>query len=619
MKQIRFARRRALIAGLTLLVGAASTTQLPPLRAQIGGCRWEAAGRLPVPIADAAGDVDAAHGLAYIHGGLDRDGVVRNEVYRLELRSGAVDRLTTSGGNVTRWAHGAALHVAGDRAQLLILGGNTDTADDFPAEKRVYTLDLAESRWAITPVSGGMPAVQDQAVAYDPLHKVVVLQGGRASNGRAGVGLPQGETFVLDPSTGQVARGQRDGPALYGHSMVYDAGRKRMLIYGGTPDGKKGSPLVWELSLEAGPERGVWRQVAVSGALPLARFKHGAAYDASRQAMVVFGGQKIQGETLDDTWALDLSKPGLAVWRDLAAPHQKRSSILLLYDPIRGSVLQISGGRPLGDQSSKDIFRLVCNAVPTPTSDSPPIIAPTATATATPDVARPTPLTTPTDHPTDLPPPMTIGTPTSTGAPPIATVTAPSTRPEPTVTGVPPVVATPTDPYRTPESTRWVYLPHLLLRSPMLIDPGRPGDPGGPGTSRPPATEAPPATMAPPVCVIAEVEPNDRLTDTWNHPPLCEGLPAIGILDQGDGGDYLRLVLDRSGTLQVGLADIPAGRDYDLLLYNYQGQSLGSSQQPGNLPEQLSATVAAGEYAIRVYPSIGRSPQPYELRWRVDP
>ena len=53
---------------------------------------------------------------------------------------------------------------------------------------------------------------------------MVVLQGGRASNGRAGVGLPQGETFVLDPSTGQVARGQRDGPALYGHSMVYDAG-----------------------------------------------------------------------------------------------------------------------------------------------------------------------------------------------------------------------------------------------------------------------------------------------------------------------------------------------------------------------------------------------------------
>ena len=420
MKQIRFVHRLHLVAGLTLIVGAAWGRQQPPLRAQIGGCRWEAAGRLPVPIADAAGDVDAERGMAYIHGGLDRDGVVRNEVYRLDLRSGAVDRLTTSGGNVTRWAHGAALHQAGDKAQLLILGGNTDTADDFPAEKRVYTLDLSSSRWAITPVSGGMPAVQDQAVAYDPLHKVVVFQGGRASNGRAGVGIPQGETFVLDPATGEVVRGQRDGPALYGHSMVYDAGRRRMLVYGGTPDGKKGSSLVWELSLESGPEHGVWRQVAVSGSLPLARFKHGAAYDAGRRAMVIFGGQKIQGETLDDTWALDLSKPGLAVWRDLAAPHQKRSSILLLYDPIGGSVLQISGGRPLGDQSSKDIFRLVCNAAPTPISVSPPIIAPTATASATPDAGRPTPLTTATEHPTDLPPPLPPRTPTPPGVPPPA-------------------------------------------------------------------------------------------------------------------------------------------------------------------------------------------------------
>ena len=118
--------------------------------------------------------------------------------------------------------------------------------------------------------------------------------------------------------------------------------------------------------------------------------------------------------------------------------------------------------------------------------------------------------------------------------------------------------------------------------------------------------------------MIAEIEPIDRLTDIWRLPPLCPDLPAIGILDQGDGGDYLRLDLE-AGELSLGLSDIPSGRDYDLLVYDEEGRSLGSSQQPGNLPEALTVRLPAGTYAVRVYPSIGRSPMPYELRWKLAP
>lgn len=606
------------LAGAYILAGRPAE---PPLRAQIAGCRWELAGRMPVPIADAAAAVDEGSGVAFVHGGVDRDGVVRNEVYRLDLRSAVAERLTTSGGNVTRWAHGAALHGTGARAGLLVVGGNTSTAPDFPAEKRVYTLDIGGKRWAITPVGGGMPAVQEQALAYDPLHGVVVFQGGRAANGTAQAtgAEPQGETFVLDPATGLVSRGQRDGPALFGHSMVFDSQRRRMLIFGGTPDGKKGSDLVWELSLEGRPENGVWRQVAVSGAGPKPRFKHGAAYDAARQAMVVYGGMKIQGETLDDTWALDLSVPKLAVWRDLGAPHQKRSSILLLYDPISQHLLQISGGRPLGDQSSKDIHRLVCNAMPTAVPSTAPIIGPTeTTAPTTQPTASPDPrLPTATEPATKLPPPVTIGTPTSTGA-------------APTQTPPPPPSATPrpADPTASPiypvlPAEAALFLPSLLLRSPLLVPsaPASPTPAPGAPTGAPPvpsATELPAPTAAPPSCVIAEIEPNDRLTDIWRLPPLCPDLPAIGILDQGDGGDYLRLDLE-AGELSLGLSDIPSGRDYDLLVYDEEGRSLGSSQQPGNLPEALTVRLPAGTYAVRVYPSIGRSPMPYELRWKLAP
>lgn len=613
-------RRLSLVAcvGIAGALSLSAAGPDEPMMAQISGCRWELAGRMPVPIADAAAAVDG-RGSAFVHGGVDRDGVVRNEVYRVDLASGSAERLSTSGGNVTRWAHGAALHGEGATASFLVVGGNTSTAAGFPAEKRVYTLDLAGKRWAITPVGGGMPAVQDHALAYDPLHKVLVFHGGRVANGEGSEAQPQGETFVMDPATGLVSRGQRDGPALYGHSMVFDSQRRRMLVFGGTPDGKKGSDLVWELALDARPENGVWRQVAVSGGSPKPRFKHGAAYDAARQAMVVFGGLKIQGETLDDTWALDLSVPRLAVWRDLNAPHQKRSSILLLYDPLSRQLVQISGGRPLGDQSSKDIHRLVCNAVPTALPSNPPIIEPTQTAvppTASPDPARPTA----TEPATKLPPPVTIGTPTSTPvaatpAPPTPTTASPTDEPRPVDPTASPV-------YPQPAAVT-LYLPSLLLRSPLLA-PGAPANPtpspGGP-TAAPPtaaATDEPAPTAAPPSCVIAEIEPNDRLTDIWRLPPLCPDLPAIGILDQGDGGDYLRLDLE-AGELTLNLTDIPSGRDYDLLVYDEEGRSLASSQQPGNLPEALTVRVASGTYAVRVYPSIGRSPMPYELRWRLAP
>ena len=88
------------------------------------------------------------------------------------------------------------------------------------------------------------------------------------------------------------------------------------------------------------------------------------------------------------------------------------------------------------------------------------------------------------------------------------------------------------------------------------------------------------------------------------------GRIAIGRVVQGTVKEAERVaVIGAEKTTEAKIA----------VLYNYEGQSLGSSQQPGNLPESLIADVAAGEYAIRVYPSIGRSPQPYEIRWRIAP
>src|SRR5215471_8330950 len=91
------------------------------------------------------------------------------------------------------------------------------------------------------------------------------------------------------------------GPsARFGHTMAYDSGRSRTVLFGGSSliDGPLGSiDDTWEWDGE------FWTQMADIG--PAARQDHALCFDTIRQTALLFGGQSGQNKPLGDTWSWD--------------------------------------------------------------------------------------------------------------------------------------------------------------------------------------------------------------------------------------------------------------------------------------------------------------------------
>ena len=78
----------------------------------------------------------------------------------------------------------------------------------------------------------------------------------------------------------------------YEHAMVYDASRQRVVLFGGNANGGRVDDT-WEYNGTT------WTQAAPNSK-PSARDQHALAYDSVRQRVVLFGG--LSGVTLADTW-----------------------------------------------------------------------------------------------------------------------------------------------------------------------------------------------------------------------------------------------------------------------------------------------------------------------------
>src|SRR5262245_9666067 len=88
------------------------------------------------------------------------------------------------------------------------------------------------------------------------------------------------------------------GPARWGHAMVYDSRRDRLLVQGGT-DNARFLADVWEFPLAT---NGPWKQLLPLGIPPSPRAFHAAVYDPDFDRMIVFGGY--DGGGLGDAFAL---------------------------------------------------------------------------------------------------------------------------------------------------------------------------------------------------------------------------------------------------------------------------------------------------------------------------
>jgi hypothetical protein len=126
----------------------------------------------------------------------------------------------------------------------------------------------------------------------------------------------------------------------YSTALTYDANRQKVVLWDGTQD------VTWEWT---GGTTNAWTSVA--GTTPPARSYITATYDAARKQIVLFGGY--QSTNFDDTWVRNgttWSEPAVATpWAEPSA----RSNAGAAYDAMRKRVVLFGGRTEAGPDSGE--------------------------------------------------------------------------------------------------------------------------------------------------------------------------------------------------------------------------------------------------------------------------
>ncbi len=130
------------------------------------------------------------------------------------------------------------------------------------------------------------------AVAYYPPTQKVILFGGYLNGSVAG-------TWEWDGNNWRVLNTAAAPTPRYSHTMVYDAARQRLVLFGGYS-----SQLNQRLN-DTWVFDGVNWEEKSPATEPPARDDANMAYDAAREKVLLFGGQGLNGEQGQNTWLWD--------------------------------------------------------------------------------------------------------------------------------------------------------------------------------------------------------------------------------------------------------------------------------------------------------------------------
>lgn len=144
---------------------------------------------------------------------------------------------------------------------------------------------------------------------------------------------------------------QQPPGALGEYVAVFDSKRGRAILVPGQKGTTRNPALTSEL-WAFDPQAMTWTQLhptAAGGASPSARVGHGAIYDAGRDRLLVFGGEtsiNFSGaDMLGDTWALDFAASADGAWSKLAAGPLARRDGALAVDAAGNRAVLFGGAR----------------------------------------------------------------------------------------------------------------------------------------------------------------------------------------------------------------------------------------------------------------------------------
>lgn len=232
-----------------------------------------------------------------------------------------------------RWIPGMAYDAA--RSRTVVFGGSSQSGGGVYVTYYDDTWLWDGIEWTPVSLPEHPEGRESPALAYDEGRAVTVLFGGKDTE------LVTGNHYHLDTwewDGTSWARRAVPGPGGRGrHAMAYDAARQRIVLFGGDRDHAfLGDTWEWDGSS--------WSLRSNTGPSPRAGAAMG--YDRARQRVVLFGGSAADG-VKNDVWEWDGSGWGR---RTLLAPLPvPRSDARLAWDDARRALVLYGGSGTTGD------------------------------------------------------------------------------------------------------------------------------------------------------------------------------------------------------------------------------------------------------------------------------
>jgi galactose oxidase-like protein/Kelch motif protein len=172
----------------------------------------------------------------------------------------------------------------------------------------VVTRSDAGDSWSLIPSAQHPPGRYGHALVVDPIRRRLLLFGGVGATFRNDTWAMSLDSLQWHPL---VVTGAPPPRAYAG--AAYDSAGDRLLVFGG----ENSTSLlndVWSLSLATTP---TWTHISTSGSPPSPRWSAGAADDPAGNRLVVFGGNDGTGFR-NDLWALSFNGQLTGTWTQLA-------------------------------------------------------------------------------------------------------------------------------------------------------------------------------------------------------------------------------------------------------------------------------------------------------------
>jgi hypothetical protein len=145
--------------------------------------------------------------------------------------------------------------------------------------------------WSLIPTQGTAPSVAYHSAVYDSKLDNLYVFAGTSSAGKL---TTNDHAFALQGANGISSRGFKwflgGPPVRYSHAAFYDSVTNGLFVFAGAHSGTLLFNDYWEASNVIGSSNLTWIQLLPKGTKPSPRFGHTGLYDSTSNRLMVFGG-----------------------------------------------------------------------------------------------------------------------------------------------------------------------------------------------------------------------------------------------------------------------------------------------------------------------------------------